>query len=496
MRMIHCPNCGKLTGFKRSLGFGTFFMVLLTCGLWLLVIPFYPVRCINCGLTRSTAVRLKIGAWFRGLDGTRKAWIVGTLALAFLLLIFEALPDRTPSGVTDNAPRLSKTASAANASPAIAAGAAKPTQPNDVSQDRELHLLPNAFGNGAVSDGRTYSIALISAYQGKIPPATELFVQGIILEQAGENAVTLGDEQDQGKTLVCDMSPQEFQEVASLYHVGDRVQAEGLYGNTSNGMLLRNCRVASPTDMVVRPANPTPSPVQPAAPGDPKTASISKAAEQGDAYAQSTLGFMFDKGQGVAQDYAQAVYWYRKAAEQGYANAQYNLGVMFEKGHGVPQDYARAFYWYRKAAEQGDANAECNLSGMYQNGEGVLQDYGQAVFWDRKAAEKGVANAQDSLGSRYLLGQGVPRDYAQAAYWYRKAADQGYAKGQYNLGVMYYNGQGVPLDYGQALYWYHKAADQDYADAEYNIGVMYEKGQGVPQNSAQASYWYRKANEK
>src|ERR1039458_4865327 len=54
MQMIYCPNCGKLTGFKRALGFGTFFMVLLTCGLWLLVIPFYPVRCINCGLQRPS----------------------------------------------------------------------------------------------------------------------------------------------------------------------------------------------------------------------------------------------------------------------------------------------------------------------------------------------------------------------------------------------------------------------------------------------------------
>ena len=46
-------------------------------------------------------------------------------------------------------------------------------------------------------------------------------------------------------------------------------------------------------------------------------------------------------GQGVPQDYAEAVTWYRKAAEQGDADAQYNLGVMYAKGQGVPQDYAR-----------------------------------------------------------------------------------------------------------------------------------------------------------
>ncbi|WP_304666925.1 tetratricopeptide repeat protein, partial [Neisseria bergeri] len=67
------------------------------------------------------------------------------------------------------------------------------------------------------------------------------------------------------------------------------------------------------------------------------------------------------QGQGVRQDYAQAVQWYRKAAEQGYAGAQVNLGLMYEQGQGVRQDYAQAVQWYRKAAEQGYAGAQVNL---------------------------------------------------------------------------------------------------------------------------------------
>ena len=49
-------------------------------------------------------------------------------------------------------------------------------------------------------------------------------------------------------------------------------------------------------------------------------------AEAGDAKAQNSLGFMYNEGLGVSQDYAEAVKWYGKAAEQGDANAQYNLG--------------------------------------------------------------------------------------------------------------------------------------------------------------------------
>ncbi len=54
---------------------------------------------------------------------------------------------------------------------------------------------------------------------------------------------------------------------------------------------------------------------------------VTKLAEQGDADAQCSLGEMYDKGRGVAQDYAEAVKWYRMAAEQGYAWAQRNLGA-------------------------------------------------------------------------------------------------------------------------------------------------------------------------
>ena len=48
--------------------------------------------------------------------------------------------------------------------------------------------------------------------------------------------------------------------------------------------------------------------------------SIKERAEQGDAEAQSALGIMYDLGEGVPEDDAEAVKWYRKAAEQGNAD--------------------------------------------------------------------------------------------------------------------------------------------------------------------------------
>jgi hypothetical protein len=65
---------------------------------------------------------------------------------------------------------------------------------------------------------------------------------------------------------------------------------------------------------------------------------------------------MYDNGQGVPQDYKQALQWYQRAAEQGHASAQYNLGVMYVKGKGVPKDYVLAYMWINLAAAQNSKN--------------------------------------------------------------------------------------------------------------------------------------------
>ena len=43
----------------------------------------------------------------------------------------------------------------------------------------------------------------------------------------------------------------------------------------------------------------------------------------------------------------------KKGAEQGDAVAQFNLGVSYANGDGVPENDAEAVRWYRMAAEQG-----------------------------------------------------------------------------------------------------------------------------------------------
>ena len=92
----------------------------------------------------------------------------------------------------------------------------------------------------------------------------------------------------------------------------------------------------------------------------------------------------YDRG-----DYTQAFEEFRSLADQGYANAQCNLGVMYERGQGVARNYAKAAAWYAKAADQGIAEAQFNLGVMYYNGLGVARNYAKAIAWYAKAADQG-----------------------------------------------------------------------------------------------------------
>ena len=70
---------------------------------------------------------------------------------------------------------------------------------------------------------------------------------------------------------------------------------------------------------------------------------------------------LYRNGQGVTQDYQEALKWYRLAAAQGDASAQNNIGWMYLKGYGVTQDHQEALKLFRLAAAQGNATAIENL---------------------------------------------------------------------------------------------------------------------------------------
>src|SRR2546430_13231740 len=61
----------------------------------------------------------------------------------------------------------------------------------------------------------------------------------------------------------------------------------------------------------------------------------------------------------------------RAAADQNDPAAQCYLAICYQTGQGVQQDYAEAVKWFRRAAEQNDSAAQCYLGFCYQTGSGV-----------------------------------------------------------------------------------------------------------------------------
>jgi TPR repeat protein len=110
----------------------------------------------------------------------------------------------------------------------------------------------------------------------------------------------------------------------------------------------------------------------------------------------------------------------RVLAEQGNTKAQDWLGYMYEGGSGVPQDYVEAVKWYRMAAEKNLGQAQHDLARMYAEGKGVTKDAVQAHMWANLAASH---PSQDQLFDRWeswasfrfrLAAQMTPAQIAEA----------------------------------------------------------------------------------
>ncbi|MCP4699770.1 MAG: tetratricopeptide repeat protein [Gammaproteobacteria bacterium] len=214
-----------------------------------------------------------------------------------------------------------------------------------------------------------------------------------------------------------------------------------------------------------------------------------KQAQKGSANAQYNLGVAYWKGQGIVQDYTEAVELFHKAVKQGNASAQYNLGIACWEGQGIARDYTEAVKWFRKAAEQGDAPAQHNLGLACRQGRGTAQNHTEAVKWFRNAAEQGVARAQYNLGIACRQGEGVAQDYTEAVKWLRKAAEQGDTDAQHSLGFIYYAQQ----NYTEAREWFAKAAEQERGSSQLYLSLFYRHAYAVKQNKSAALSWLHKA---
>jgi TPR repeat protein len=74
------------------------------------------------------------------------------------------------------------------------------------------------------------------------------------------------------------------------------------------------------------------------------------------------------------------------------------LDVLNHTGEGMPQNHAEAIVWYRKAGDAGNTDALFNIGMMYDQGTGVHQSVHEAITWYSKAAGAGSIESMNTLG--------------------------------------------------------------------------------------------------
>jgi TPR repeat protein len=153
-------------------------------------------------------------------------------------------------------------------------------------------------------------------------------------------------------------------------------------------------------------------------------------AEAGNADAEYDLGTMYSDGHGVPRDPRQAEAWWQKAAAQGQADAQFSLGFLLLYGGGegpnaVNADPDAGLPWLQKAAAQGHVSADYFLGYLYWSGTIVPFDAQKALQYTMPAANAGRADAQYQAGM-ILSRQPGAQNAIEAYKWLDLAARQHY----------------------------------------------------------------------
>jgi len=169
--------------------------------------------------------------------------------------------------------------------------------------------------------------------------------------------------------------------------------------------------------------------------------------------------------------YATALRAWLPMAESGNAEAQNNVGYMYEEGLGVPQNYLLAMNWYRQAADNGLAEAQHNMGMLYHHGYGVAENLGEAFRWFKMAADQELAESEYMLALAFESGEGTELNYTEAKRLFLSAARKNYVPAQLMYAFMLQAGEGGDSEPFSAYVW-GKIAELNGSDAAIDITTL------------------------
>jgi TPR repeat protein len=259
---------------------------------------------------------------------------------------------------------------------------------------------------------------------------------------------------------------------------------------------------------------------------------LQKAADGGDAEAESRLGAMALLGLGTFCSTAEATRLLDSAAQKGSRTAEAWLGYLwasrggsrtrgfeyakasaergdpvglvalataYEFGITIPPDLEAADRLYKQAlpdlrarAEQyGDPWALETLGNLYARGRGGFHSSDRnALELFQKASERGLPEAKSSVAFHYAAIANV-KESKKALALYEQAAAQSEPVALHALGQVYFYGwAGEPHNYQRAVEFLLRAADAGYPAAQSALAYMYAKGFGVAKDESRAAELY------
>jgi len=162
------------------------------------------------------------------------------------------------------------------------------------------------------------------------------------------------------------------------------------------------------------------------------------------------------------------------SANQCHAAAENMLGTLYEHGEVVPRDYAEAAKWYSRALANGHTRSQLSRRFLARRASKDGIEPEEVLRRCRQAAEGGDVDAQSFLGYLYSDGEEVPQDYEEAIRWYTMAAEAGDVSSQFNLGSIYSSGEVPLVNESSARMWLNKAAAQGDPRAESRLAELDE----------------------
>ena len=259
---------------------------------------------------------------------------------------------------------------------------------------------------------------------------------------------------------------------------------------------------------------------------------LEKAVDLGIADAFFTLGLHYFQGEyGCIQSVDTALDYWKRGSNAGHSGCTKNIGLCYKNGEGVPQNFSEAISWFEKAVQQGSIDAMIELGLAYDDNGLTTPDYAKAVSYYAEAYSAGSAHGAYCLGTMYESGHGVAEDMAKAFELYKYAAENGHARGMAKTGMFYHDGLGTEKNVVKAVecfeaakamgdpdadnllaFVYRKAtptedgtdpmkafefnmkrAQEGDPNAQYQVYLAYDSGEGVEANQTLAQEWLKKA---